>query len=118
MRETKFRAWDNDHQTFIYLDLGNVEDAMFGRHGIVENTILKPWQQYTDLKDKDGKEIYEGDILKVGDFIFEVKYRYNKVRFMLWEIKFSRYVSITPVYRHPQRYEIIGNKYENPKLLK
>ena len=55
MREIKFRAWDKLTQRMIYRVFNTRND---------EDYIL---MQYTGLKDKNGKEIYEGDIIKQGD---------------------------------------------------
>ncbi len=67
--------------------------------------------QYTGLKDKNGKEIYEGDIVKIVH-IFQVVF--NEHGF--WEAK-NEY-SHFPITRYPQQsWTIIGNIYENPELL-
>ena len=67
--------------------------------------------QYTGLKDKNGQEIYEGDVLRyLGQSRF-----YDSVKIVVWENKtaFNGFLISKST-----DYEIIGNIYENPELLK
>jgi len=74
MREIKFRFWNGDHNRFYYAD--SLESIQFV--GKAAGNIPLNWmvhQQYTGLNDKSGKEVYDGDILRikyfVGDFAWE-----------------------------------------------
>lgn len=97
MREIKFRAWDVERSLMIELNSIVLP--------ITTNTVM----QYTGLKDKNGKEIYEGDIMEYdhhGDHnLSVVEFDYGS---------FEWY----PYYMDSTDFELIGNIYENPELLK
>lgn len=127
MREIKFRAWDNINKRMGYFQPGfewNDEYDLWYISPVDWNKRLSdvPYgdniniMQFTGLKDKNGKEIYEGDIviLAAGQrCIIE----YQESRFIA--------VAIRPPNNFPRDYvyfnstkEVIGNIYENPELLK
>ena len=94
---------------FQYLELGDfIECTLCGTNG-------KP-QQCTGLKDKNGKLIYEGDILKLAEFGKPVEVKHRALGFVL-----RREPSNTVGYDNdkyiPEDCEVIGNIYENHKLL-
>jgi len=117
MREIKFRAWDENKKKWLqkYKDIWLCVDD--GRTCTLENSgnwdsgdylkgVSVILMQYTGLKDKNGKEIYEGDIVIVHP---ENKYGRRVIEIDLYE-----------GFNHGDggNFEIIGNIYENPELIK
>lgn len=116
MREIKFRGWDGRGNRMINSIFLNSADQgslpVGGDWNDVVNLDNLRIMQYTGLKDKNGKEIYEGDIvLRSWGITIAANKRIEEVKDMGFELKLSIIESggIT---------EVIGNIYENPELLK
>jgi len=95
--------------------------------GVKENTMPPTWhlivaRQYTGLKDKNGKEIYEGDILQAFYGKKNTPFTTTKVYFDekgYWDSKnISEKAPFKVCYLGFCKCELIGNIYENPELLK
>lgn len=106
MRELKFRAWDRDNKLMVE----NVSHIQ--RDGLVV-------MQHTGLKDKNGKEIYEGDIVVSSNGAVEGQVVYQAPSFVIKRTPRAKTwftFDLAPSNRQFQ--EVIGNMYENKELLK
>ena len=123
MREIKFRAWIEDYKEMTYSRHYNYLSHFFS---YLEDCYLEEQyviQQFTGLYDKNGKEIYEGDILQwtssnpfsLGE-IRKVKVYYVEARFWCntWNNKLGIYLGEL---LSEEKCEVIGNIYENPDLI-
>lgn len=105
MRVYKFRVWQTEYKDMVYFDLTNAECYA------LDGEIM----QFTGLKDRKGKEIFENDILSMnkGQYYSIVVWDENMTGWKA-EHKSSGYESITAFL---EEHEVVGNIYENPQLL-
>ena len=137
-RIIKFRAWHKELEEMVLRNAsfkalmltepkGDAKDVKKYMKEDWEKHLV--WQQFTGLKDKNGKEIYEGDMVR-GQFFASLGYqteRILEVRFR--DGSFCAYThteqstksdenNYKPFYgAKPEALEIIGNVWENPELL-
>src|SRR5690606_15408897 len=108
MRAVKIRVWDTTDNC-MYYDVTNISDV---------NGYIMLW---TGLLDKNGREIYEGDLLtdygKAPPLYVEYSEKHGAYCFV---DKFdpSGTVYYTPPMIYYEQMEVIGNVFENPELLK
>jgi hypothetical protein len=116
-REIKFRAWNKNLGKMI-TDIGLFSDNEPDEYFNEDDCIL---MQYTGLKDKNGVEIYEGDVLKVSLEDAGVQYLNTlgeaiiRQGFVILEVDDIFFFYTTPC---GDDFEVIGNVFENPELLK
>lgn len=134
MREIKFRAWDkenkkmrevtciNFYDEYIYCD--ETASGEYTRLPIYETPLM----QYTGLKDKNGVEIYEGDVFgllggdveRPNEYEFHAKvYFDNDFSAFCVELYNGGWEYLSDYLDNPKNErEVIGNIYENPELVK
>ena len=104
MREIKFRSWDKKNQKWFSNDVLNClpSDVFFASEFL---------QQFTGLTDRNGKEIYEGDLLK-----YSVNNRIIKVIYLNGGFKCQGGYDL--FFYVENDVEIVGNIFQNPELIK
>lgn len=139
MREIKCRAWLNEKKEMIYgLDYHSYDEGYFVSNSRVYRSY---WDysdnckcsyeiddcevlQFTGLKDKNGVEIFEGDIVRVTDWPYLPNsqekdlsapfYKNEQVIYEAPQFNLGGWLN----FNSEEKYEVIGNIYQHPELLK
>lgn len=118
MENIKFRFWDNFNGEYYYSDKHEKLSSFFRLYEKALEAENNPvLEQFTGLQDKNKKNIYEGDIIQINDFISSTGVRnawVSEKKQVIRNIKFGRELSYLYFIPHCS---IIGNIHENPELL-
>jgi uncharacterized phage protein (TIGR01671 family) len=114
-REIKFRAWDNKNKQWFHITHENTRYCLSADSGLLFDSKWSEFpdatvMQYTGLLDKNGVEIYEGDIIRYASRNEPIYSYVGNVRWMenRWSI----------TCKGAKNMEVIGNLHDNPELLK
>lgn len=137
-RDIKFRGWDSVNEVMLPVESINFREGYIslneGDNSLTDTLEMIELMQYTGLKDKNGKEIYEGDILRCKclkkcklDSCAEKVIQYKNSIIEWWESGCNlgyrlrdskgKTMMIKPTHLRTMEVEVIGNIYENPELL-
>ncbi len=105
MREIKFRAWIDNYMDYNWTDVDTYTQSLI------------KLMQYTGLKDKTGKEIFEGDIINAKAKEVENIHSIDSIKWYPVQFATGQYYAGSMPMHNLINLEIIGNIYENPELL-
>lgn len=126
MKEIKFRAWDKVNRRWVEAGENLLGTLIYWKNNSIIATRNENFEliQYTGLLDKNGKEIYEGDIVEYGgtdrgwvSSLYSGKFevRANLISGIeLVGFFDQQYTKLDDFFN---QFEVIGNIYENPELL-
>ena len=133
MRTLKFRAWDKLNKSFTYSDTGHQDHYILTLDGRFQNLQNGSGgdeyvvQQYIGLKDKNGKEIYEGDYINFStdcthplgdkdiiDWKNQEVHHDDKLACYFFGYKYEFQMMDKVM---PETLEVVGNMFDNPVLI-
>ena len=117
----RFRAWDKEFKEMVQVNALVLDEQVikvtYKNKNVVKDDVKEyVLMQSTGFKDKNGKEIFEGDVLGTKDGLLNgfIEYREDLGMFVNSLIRYNNFERLCNV---ASDREIIGNVYENPELL-
>ncbi len=115
MKEIKFRVWNTESKKIISHELIIQDFILYEElcHPVKRNVFM----QYTGLKDKAGVEIYESDLLRYKQDIYQDEFlevKFDDACFIAESLNDRQHLNNQNI----DDLEVVGNIYENPKLLR
>jgi uncharacterized phage protein (TIGR01671 family) len=119
MRDIKFRVWEKKKKRWAQVYLFNIDVPAPGRIFIVKSNDDYEVSEFTGLLDKNGVEIYEGDIVKFNNHTFEISFIGSAfiIHTLDLSISYTLFELIKEKPKFLEELEVIGNLYETPELL-
>lgn len=116
----RYRAWDKEFKEMVQVDALVFDEQIIKatyKNGNVVKEDLKNYvlMQSTGLKDKNGKEIFEGDIIGIRDGLLNGVVKFN-IDLGMWTNSLLRYNNFERLCSIADSREIIGNIWEHPEL--
>ena len=115
----RFRIWDKFCETWL-TDFAINQDGEINKFFNSEEALKRRFvlMQCTGLKDKNGKLIYEGDLVKNWDnLIYQIFWQEDAACYLVESIRSKNKLGIYSLISYQNNLEVIGNIYENPELL-
>ena len=124
----KFRVWNKkesryDNESYVVVSDGLLYGHNYGLYIVNQESFII--QQYTGVKDKNGKEIYEGDILSYKQHLHNTSIKSDKKDYIVYDNAMFCFKSDFGTQSFGggmsnagrEEFEVIGNIFENPELL-
>lgn len=121
MRDIKFRAWHKDNNSMVYFDNKKASKDMYiamNLCALMNGDFGDMLMQYTGLKDKNGVEIYEGDIIHNSNFTDDCNHMVDMIEDIgQWFMIDTKGGYAEPLCDWSDSSVVIGNIHQNPELL-